>query len=56
MNITDRKKNEEALAAKAAEQEKMNKLMTGRELRIIEIKKEVNGLCEELGRPKPYNC
>lgn len=26
----------------------------GRELRMIELKREVNELCAELGRPRPY--
>ena len=34
--------------------EKMNDLMVGRELRSIELKKEINKLCKELGRPSPY--
>ena len=32
----------------------MNILMSGRELRMIELKKEINGLCQELGRLQPY--
>ncbi len=46
-DITSRKKDEENL-------KKTNRVMTGRELRIIEVKKEVNDLLEELGRPKKY--
>ncbi|MEI6438452.1 MAG: HAMP domain-containing protein [Candidatus Omnitrophota bacterium] len=34
--------------------EKMNRLMVDRELRVIELKKDVNRLCKELGRPEPY--
>ena len=44
----------EELAEKIVEAEKLNKSMTGRELRIIEVKEEVNKLSEELGRPVPY--
>ncbi|MBF0253121.1 MAG: HAMP domain-containing protein [Candidatus Omnitrophica bacterium] len=40
---------------KIKELEKVNKSMRGRELRIIEMKREVNELCKELGRPEPYN-
>jgi hypothetical protein len=31
-----------------------NKIMVGRELRMVELKKEINKLSEELGRPKPH--
>lgn len=46
-DVTEKKLQEEEL-------EYRNKIMVGRELRIIEIKQEVNTLSEELGRPKPY--
>ena len=32
----------------------MNRLMTGREMRVIEMKKEVNSLLAELGRQPEY--
>jgi hypothetical protein len=32
----------------------MNTLMTGRELRMIELKKEINSLLKEQGRPGKY--
>jgi septal ring factor EnvC (AmiA/AmiB activator) len=47
--------NQEALQAKMKELDKMNKFMVDREMRIIEMKKEVNKLCKELGRPEPYH-
>ena len=50
-DITDRKKAEAALARHAQELAVLNKSMTGREMRIIELKQEVNALCRELGRP-----
>ena len=34
--------------------ERFNKLMTGREGRVIEMKKEVNALLAELGRQPEY--
>lgn len=37
-----------------AELELFNKLAVGREVRMIELKKEVNALCRELGREDPY--
>lgn len=36
------------------ELERFNTASVGRELRIIQIKKEVNVLCAELGRPPQY--
>jgi inhibitor of KinA sporulation pathway (predicted exonuclease) len=42
------------LLEKMKELEKMNKLMVGRELDMIELKKEINRLLAELGRPKKY--
>lgn len=65
IDITDRKEVEEnldkKLQKKLAELEKekaklemMNKFMIGRELRMIELKKEVNTLLKELGRPTKY--
>ncbi|TBR17426.1 HAMP domain-containing protein [bacterium] len=33
----------------------MNEKMTGRELRMIELKKQINGLMKELGKPVPYD-
>ncbi len=42
------------LEAKVQELEKMNQLTSGRELRVIELKQEVNDLAKELNRPAPY--
>ncbi|MGB9613739.1 MAG: PAS domain S-box protein [Candidatus Margulisiibacteriota bacterium] len=53
-DITERKRAEEELKKRAEELEKMNKFMLGRELDMIELKKEVNRLLSELGRPQKY--
>jgi PAS domain S-box-containing protein len=53
-DITERKKAEEQQRLLMKDLEETNRIMTGRELRMIELKKEVNKLSEELGRPKPY--
>lgn len=42
------------LEAQKAELESFNKAMLGREMRIIELKEEVNALCRELGREPQY--
>jgi PAS domain S-box-containing protein len=33
---------------------RFNQAMVGRELRMIELKQEINALCRELGKPPPY--
>jgi PAS domain S-box-containing protein len=57
-DITARKKAETALRQKAealrasnAELELFNRAMIGRELRMIELKQEINELCRRLGEP-----
>jgi PAS domain S-box-containing protein len=53
-NITKRKQAEEALKQRNRELERFNKLTVGRELRMIELKKEINALCRELQRDERY--
>jgi PAS domain S-box-containing protein len=61
MDITERKKNEEALlhshaelSARAEELARFNRAAVGREVRMIELKKEVNELCLRLGENARY--
>jgi PAS domain S-box-containing protein len=53
-DITDRKKAEIELHEKNRELERSNRVMVDRENRMIDLKREVNGLLEELNRPVKY--
>ena len=53
-DISKRKEAEEEKTKTMAETERMNKLMMGREKRVIEMKREVNALLGELGREPQY--
>ncbi len=53
-DVSERKKTEDKLNKTLAEIERFNKLMIGREGRVIEIKKEVNALLAELDREPQY--
>ena len=54
VDITERKRAEEALRASNAELARFNQAMVGRELRMIELKQEVNALCAQLGEAPHY--
>jgi PAS domain S-box-containing protein len=54
-DIRDRKEIEEKLMATLIELEGFNKAMIGRELRMIELKQEVNYLLEKLGKDFKYS-
>jgi PAS domain S-box-containing protein len=53
-DITERKQIEEKIQAANKELMRFNNAMVGRELRMIELKKEVNELCEVAGQPARY--
>jgi methyl-accepting chemotaxis protein len=53
--ISERKGAEEALRQKGEELERFNRLAVGRELRMIELKRQVNELAQGLGKPAPYD-
>lgn len=53
-DITARKNSDIKFKEKAEEVEKLNKFMMGRELKIIELKKEVDNLLKAAGKPPKY--
>lgn len=53
-NPAQAKNTEEELKKRMAELEKMNKFMMGRELDIINLKREVNDLLAELKQEAKY--
>jgi len=53
-DITERKKAEEVLTEKMDELMRFHRLMVGRELTMIELKKEVNNLLREVGEVEKY--
>jgi PAS domain S-box-containing protein len=54
-DITDRKLAEEVLAQHTAELEQFHRLSVGRELQMIDLKRQVNGLSMQLGHESPYD-
>jgi PAS domain S-box-containing protein len=54
-DITERKKMENELKKEIDELERYKIVTVGRELNMIELKKEVNTLCEKLGEKPRYN-
>ncbi len=53
-DISERKKAEKEIKKKVEELERLNNSMVGRELKMIELKKEINELREKLGLNKKY--
>ncbi|SHJ28297.1 PAS domain S-box-containing protein [Tangfeifania diversioriginum] len=54
MDITQRKLAETELKQRMEELEKFNRVMVGRENRMIELKRDINELLMKLGQPKKY--
>ncbi len=54
-DITERRRTEQALAQRVQELERFNRLAVGRELRMIELKRQINELSEQLGKEPPYD-
>lgn len=53
-DITEIKDKEQQLIKKADELQEINSLMIGRELKMIELKKEINELLKEAGKQEKY--
>jgi hypothetical protein len=53
-DITERKQAEEALRAKNEELLRFNQAAVGRELRMVELKRQLNELYRQMGKPAPY--
>jgi PAS domain S-box-containing protein len=53
-DITDRKKAEEELQKKISELQRFHNLTVGRELTMIELKKEINAILAKTGQPEKY--
>ena len=45
----------EALEQSNAELARFNRLAVGRELRMVELKRQINELCQQLGKPPAYD-
>lgn len=55
MDVTERKKAEEELRERNEELEKFNKFVVGRELKMVELKKEINELLRKAGEKAKYD-
>ena len=53
-DVTDRKQDEDKLRKTMSELERFNRVMVGREMRVLELKKEVNALLHRQGLPLAY--
>lgn len=53
-DLTDRRAAEAALQARNDELERFNRVAIGREMKVVELKQQINALSQELGRPPPH--
>jgi polar amino acid transport system substrate-binding protein len=54
LDITDRKRVEKEIKEKYEELNRFRKIAIGRELKMIELKKEINDLCKAIGKSEKY--
>ena len=54
LDVTERRRAEQALTARNEELERFNRAMVGRELEMVALKRQVNALSRELGHEPPY--
>lgn len=54
-DLTETKRSQEALSEHMDELTRFNAAAVGREMRMVELKKEVNQLCQQVGEPARYN-
>jgi PAS domain S-box-containing protein len=54
-DITERRMADEVLKKRAAELERFHRLSVGRELQMIELKKQINELTKQAGQKAPYD-
>jgi response regulator RpfG family c-di-GMP phosphodiesterase len=52
--LSEQKQAYEELRLRTEELMRFNRLAVGRELRMVELKKEINHLCQQLGQPRRY--
>jgi hypothetical protein len=53
-DITETLQFQAGLRGRADELARFNRAAVGREMRMIDLKKEINALCQRLGEPAPY--
>jgi len=53
-DLTERKRTEEALRHHVSEIERFNRLAMSREMRVVELKQQINEMSLAAGRPAPY--
>ncbi|MBT8039082.1 MAG: PAS domain S-box protein [Gammaproteobacteria bacterium] len=55
-DVTEQKLFEQELKKNLADMKRFEKMAVGRERRMVELKKEINELLMEVGRPRKYQC
>jgi len=54
-DVTEQRNTQHQLAKALEEMRRFNQLATGRELRMVELKREVNEMAVRAGLPRPYD-